>query len=369
MKWQEWKEMERTNIRRNYPLFIILFLLSISCIAPGAMGATSQKNLSIDPENHGEISPATPSIQDMINTAPPNTTIQLPAGTITEVLTITKPLHLQGQGTTHTYLAPTSPSNGYAIRILAKGVLLSDLAITNQGLGLYTTCVKVSASYTTIQNCTFHDTPIGIALWSSNNTITGCEFRNCDDEGIVLLGTSLTACTSNTISSCIFSQNCDGIELQYATHTLITSCRFLQNTHAGIDAIESNNNDNTISFCTFTDNQAFGLYLARSSETLITHCSFSDDSITFVHTTNTTILKSQITRVHLLDDSTLLIDQCTDITVSDILSQQSSFEIRTEALSLQKKTHLSIYQSLFLSLLSRFKSVQSLYEYILESRM
>ena len=369
MKWQEWKEMERTNIRRNYPRFIILFLLSISCIAPGDTAATGQKNLASDPENVVEIPAETTTIQEMINNARPNTTIQLPAGTITEILTITKPLHLKGQGATQTLLSPTSPANGYAIHILAKGVLLSDLAITNLGTGLYTTCVKVSASNTTIQNCTFHDTPIGIALWGSNNTISGCEFRNCDDEGIVLLGASTTACTNNTITSCIFSENCDGIELQYATHTQINSCSFLQNTHAGIDAIESNNNYNIISYCTFTDNQAFGLYLARSSETLITHCSFSDDTITFVHATNNTILKSQITRMHLMDDSTLLIDQCTDITVSDILSQQSSYEIRTEPSPGEKKTHLSIYQSLLLSLLSRFKTVQSLYEQILEARM
>jgi parallel beta-helix repeat protein len=333
------------------------------------MAATSQNNLRADPENHGELSPATPSIQDMINTAPPNTTIQLPAGTITEVLTITKPVHLQGQGTTDTYLAPTSPSNGYAIHILAQGVILSDLTITNQGSGLYTTCLKISASNTTVQNCIFHDTPIGVALWSSQNTISNCEFNSCDDEGIVLLGTSTTPCVNNTITSCVFSKNCDGIELQYATHTLITSCCFLQNTHAGIDAIESNNNDNTISYCTFTDNQAFGLYLARSSQTLITHCTFSDDTITFVHTSNTTLRQSQITSVHLLDDSTLLIDHCTDINPSDILSQQSSFEIRTEPSSLEKKTYVSPYQSLLLSLLSRFKTVKLLYEQFRQSRM
>jgi parallel beta-helix repeat protein len=369
MKGQEWKEMQKKNLRKNYPLFIILFLLSISCIAPGATAATSQKNLTSNPENIVKIPTETTTLQEMITNAAANTTIQLPAGTITEVLTITKPLHLIGQGSTQTLLSPTSSPNGYAIQILAQGVLLSDLAITNQGSGLYTTCLKISASNTTIQNCTFHDTPIGIALWSSQNTISDCEFRNCDDEGIVLLGTSTTPCTNNTITSCVFSKNCDGIELQYATHTQINSCSFLQNTHAGIDAIESNNNDNIISYCTFTDNSAFALYLARSSQTLITHCSFSDDSITLVHAINTTLRKSQITRLHLMDDSTLLIDQCIELTASDILSQQSSFEIRTEPSSLEKKTYVSPYQSLLLSLLSRFKTGQSLYEQILEARM
>ncbi len=369
MKWQEWKEMHRKNIWRNYTLLTILLLLSISCIAPGAIGATSQKNLTSNQENDIETSAEITSIQEAINNAQPNTTIQLPTGTITEVLTITKPLHLKGQGTTQTLLSPTSSPNGYAIHILAEGVLLSDLDITNQGSGLYTTCVKISARNTTIHNCKFHDTPIGIALWSSQNTITDCEFKNCDDEGIVLLGSSTTACANNTISSCRFSKNCDGIELQYATNNLITACTFIQNTHAGIDAIQSNNNNNIISHCTFNDNQAFAIYLTRSSDTLITHCSFSDDTITFVHAANNTLLKSQITRLHLLDDSTLLIDQCTDIKTTDILSQQSSFEIRTEPTSLEKKTQLSTYHSLLLSMLTRFKTLQLLYEQLSQSQM
>jgi len=364
--------MERKHIRRLLTLLALLLLLSISSIAPGVTGVITQKNTAPNPEIVIDISPITTTIQDAINNAQPNSTIQLPAGTFTEILTINKPLHLKGEGASQTLLSPTSPNNGYAIRISAKGVSLSDLDITNKGPGLYTTCVKISASNTTIQNCMFHDTPIGIAIWSSQNIISGCEFSGCDDEGIVLLGTSTTACTNNTIISCNFYENCDGIELQYATHNKIISCTFTQNTHAGIDAIESNNNNNIISHCKFTDNQAFGLYLAGSSYNLITQCSFSDDTVTFVQASDNTLLRTQVTHINLMEDSSLLIKQCEDITTSNIISQQSSFEIRTdqsEQISQEKNSHTTVYHPLLLSLLSRFKILQSLYEQLRQSRM
>jgi parallel beta-helix repeat protein len=351
--------MERWHIRRLLTLLTLLLLLSISSIASGVTGVLTQNNTAPDPEIVIDVSPITATIQDAINNAQPNSTIQLPAGIYTEILTINKPLHLKGEGTTRTLLKPTSASNGYAIWIIAEGVILSDLDITNQGPGLYTTGVKISASNITILNCTFHDTPIGIAIWSSKNTISGCEFRGCDDEGIVLLGMSTTACTNNTITSCTFNQNCDGIELQYASDNLITSCTFAQNTHAGIDAIESNNNNNIISHCTFNDNQAFGLYLAGSSHNLITQCSFSDDTVTFVQASDNTLLKTQVAHVNLMEDSSLLIEQCEDVTTSNIISQQSSFEIQTdqsEQISQEKNNHTTVYHPLLLTLLSRFNS-------------
>jgi len=352
--------MERKHKRRLRNLLTLLLLLSISSIAPGVTGVPTQKNTTLDPKIVANISSVTTTIQDAINNAQPNSTIILPAGTFTEILTINKPLHLKGEGTTRTFLSPTSANNGYAIRIIAKGVTLSDLDITNQGSGLYTTGVKISACNTTIQNCTFHDTPIGIAIWSSENTISGCDFSACDDEGIVLLGTSTSECHNNIITSCTFHKNCDGIELQYATDNMITSCIFTQNTHAGIDAIESNNNNNIISHCEFSNNQGFGLYLARSSNNLITQCTFSDDTITFVQATENTLQKSQVTNIHLMQDSSLIIEQCEDIIPSDIISHQSSFEIRTdqtEQISQEKNSHTTVYHSLLSNLLSRFKIV------------
>jgi len=318
-------ERQHPSILLNF--LTILLLFSISSIAPGVTGVPTQKNTATDPEIVVNISSVTTTIQNVINNAQPNSTIQLPAGTFTEILTINKPLHLKGEGATRTILSPSSANNGYAIRIVAEGVILSDLDITNKGPGLYTTGVKISASNTTIQNCTFHDTPIGIAIWSSENTISGCEFSDCDDEGIVLLGTSTTACSNNTILSCSFYENCDGIELQYATDNLITSCTFAQNTHAGIDAIESNNNNNIISNCEFTANQGFGLYLAGSSHNTITGCSFLDDSITLLHASENIISNSEVSTIRLMDHSSLFLKQCKGIDESAIISQQSSYTI------------------------------------------
>jgi len=363
--------MERTHKTRLSGLLATLLLISFIVTASGALAAPTHSSRA-DPQAATNNSDVNTSIQELINRALPNSTIVLPAGTYNEILTIQKPLHLKGQGATQTFISPTSPTNGYALRITAPGVIISNLDITNLGPGLYTTGVKISAASTTIQNCTFHDNPIGIAMWSPANIIVGCDFQGCDDEGVALLGTATTPCTNNTISSCTFSNNCDGIELQYAAHNLIEYCSFTQNTHAGIDAIGSSNNHNEISQCQFSANQGFGLYLAGSSDNLITQCSFSDDAITFAKASNNTLFKSQGTRIQLMEDSSLIIEQCSSINTSDIITEQSSFEIRsdkTDQLSVEKNTHPSSYHPLLLSLLSRYKSLTTLFEQLRHIRM
>lgn len=351
-------------------LLTTIVLISILTVAPVAIAASS--TISASEDKTQEIHYENISIQERINNAEPGDTLQIPSGTYTEILTINKPLHITGDGLTQTILSPASSPNGYAIQITAEGVILSNLEIMNHAEGLYTTGVKISAKNTTIEHCMFHDTPIGIAIWSGQNTISQCVFQGCDDEGIVLLGTSAIACTNNTITSCIFSENCDGIELQYATHNQINSCSFFRNTHAGIDAIESNNNNNIISECTFTDNDAFGLYLARSSQNLITQCSFSNDALTLVHATQNTLEKSQINNIHLLDESSLLLDQCIDATTENIISEQSTFEIKTnhsEQLLLEEKTHIPRYHSILIYILSRLKTLKTFYEQLSQARM
>jgi parallel beta-helix repeat protein len=348
--------------------FILLSILIIASNASGESFTSSGSNQQIS----DNVYLANTSLQEMINQAEPGETILLPNSTYTEVLIINKPIHIIGDETTPTILNPTSSTNGYAIQITAEGVTLSNLDIMNQAEGLYTTGVKISASNTTIESCSFHDTPIGIAIWSAHNTISHCVFQGCDDEGIVLLSTSTLACTDNTIISCLFSENCDGIELQYATHNQINSCSFIRNTHAGIDAIESNNDNNIISKCTFTGNGAFALYLARSSQNLITQCSFSDDTVTLVHAMQNTLYKSQIKNIHLLDDSALLINQCLDTTTENIISEQSTFEIRTNHLEqslLEEKTHTARYHSILIYILSHLKTLKTFYEQLSQARM
>ncbi|KYK25546.1 hypothetical protein AYK25_09375 [Thermoplasmatales archaeon SM1-50] len=349
--------MEKQLLKKLHTFLTISVCLYIICITQAIAAGTLLRNTIPDSEKTMDCSLVSPTIQDAINQAPAHATLYLPAGTYNETLTINKPLHLKGEGISSTFISTISAQNGYAILISAKEVTISDIDLTNQGAGLYTTCIKIIAPNTTIQNCSFHDTPIGLAIWSSHNTIAGCEFRNCDDEGIVLLGTPTTASSNNTITSSNFYENCDGIELQYATNNLITCCMFTHNTHAGIDAIICNNNNNIISHCKFTNNVAFGLYVARSAYNLITQCSFSDDLITFIQASENTLLESQIKHVHLLDDSSLYIEQCEGFTLSDILSQQSSFEIQVnqpENMSQEKKTQTTIHFPFLLTLCSRF---------------
>ena len=348
---------------------IIIFLITLAFI-PGTSGEetkiTSPHQIQTDNQNIDI------TIQALIDSAEPGTTIQLPSGAFQEILTITKPLSIVGNTTRQTVINPTSSPNGYAIHITAEGVTLGNLEIINQATGLYTTGMKISADHTTIEHSTFHDTPIGIALWSSQNTISDCVFYNCSDEGIVLLGAQNNPCTDNTITSSRFTNNCDGIELQYATFNHITTCHFTSNTHAGIDAIESDNNHNTIATCTFTDNHAFGLYLADSTQNLITHCSFTTNTLALIHSPENTLIKTQIQHIRLLDDSSLILDQCNDSSGEKISSDHSSFEIRTnpQVQTLAgETTHTARYHLILVQLLSYLKTLKTFAEQLTKARM
>ena len=366
--------MNTTHTKRLISLLLTLLLMSLISATSGA-SATPIQDAPHQQHKPLEIPSETPSLQETINQASPGATIELAAGTYTDILTISTPLHLKGAGPTQTLLQPTSQANGYAIHIKAPYVKISNLSITNQGKGLYTTAIKITAPHTTIQDCTIHDTPVGIALWSSHNTITRCSFIGCDDEGIVLLGTETNPCTNNTITSCLFQHNCDGIELQHAQENLITNCMFIKNTHAGIDAIQAKNNHNTISHCTFIDNAAFGLYLSHSTDNLITDCVFTEDSITLVQSTDNTLQNSQVTRIHLMKHSSLHIQDCRGLSESAIITQQSSYEIHTEPphhLTKEKTTYQLFYHrllSILVSRLSRIKNLKSLYEELTQIRM
>jgi|GEM_PF-2047290 len=351
------------NIQRT--LCTILVLLSLLPILPEAFAEDSKNSSPPQIQNRQE----TISLQDQIDSAEAGTTLQFPRGTYSEILTINKPLHITGD---QTILNPTSQENGYAIQVTAENVILNNLEIINNAPGLYTTGIKISAPHTTIQNCSFHDTPIGIAIWSTTNIISNCTFHSCEDEGIVLLGTKEFPCTDNTITSCRFSENCDGIELQYASSNVIISCSFTRNTHAGIDAIESGNNQNIISDCAFTDNDAFGLYLAHGSQNLITQCTFSNDGLTLIHASQNTLQKSQIQDIHLLDDSSLILNQCINATPQHIFTDQSTYEIQTidqrQNLT-NEEAPLARYQQILIYILSHFKTLKTFIEQFTQARM
>ena len=125
-------------------LVTVLVLLGILASAPEAFAevskvSSSQQQIQVD--SHLE----NLSLQEIIDNAEPGATIHLPSGIYHEVLTINKPLQIIGDEATRTIVSPTSPTNGYAIQVIAEGVILSNLEIMNHGDGLYTTGVKISA--------------------------------------------------------------------------------------------------------------------------------------------------------------------------------------------------------------------------------
>ena len=217
------------------------------------------------------------SIQEAIDNAESGSTIYVKTGTYSEIISINKKISLIGENKENTIINPTSTRNSYALRIRISGVKISGFSINNKGPGLYTTGFKISAPKTTIENCNFYDTPIGIAVWTSKNTISNCKFWGCEDEGIALLGSISNECNNNEITNCEFYDNCDGIELQYSSGNTISDCIFYDNSHCGIDAIGSSNNENLITNCKIYDNEAYGIYLSRSSYNQILDCSFSNN--------------------------------------------------------------------------------------------
>lgn len=219
------------------------------------------------------------TIQEAIDQAPTDSTIYVTAGTYTEILTINKPLTLQGGGKETTILAPTSNKNSYAINIRSPEVTIEGFTICNNGPGLYTTAIKITSCKVIIKDCILKDTPVGIAIWGSENTITRCTFSGCSDEGIFLVGTIDSECTNNIIDSCTFTNNGDGIEASNAHATRIFRCTFTKNIHDGISFIGNvkTNYGNTITQCIITDNNVHGIYLSGTKNE-IKSCTLSNNN-------------------------------------------------------------------------------------------
>ena len=266
------------------------------------------------------------SIQKAVDGASDGSTIYVKEGSYSEIIHIDKKINLIGENKENTLINPESKKNSYAVKITAAGVKLSGFSISNDGPGLYTTGVKITASQTTIEDCNVFDTPVGIAVWSSNNIISNCTFWGCEDEGIVFLGSSTSECNNNLVTNCEFYNNCDGIELQYSSNNVISYCEFYDNTHAGIDAIGSSNNNNVISNCDLYDNEVFGIYLSRSSENQITQCMISNNQIMMSSSKNNTIDNCELESIY-LRDTTLNIENCENLEESKIKTVNSVYEI------------------------------------------
>jgi len=261
--------MKRKAGRASLIIFSIL-LLNIAIVfnvhAVQLINADTEKNVIIvDITGEGDYS----SIQDAINNAQKGSKIYIKKGEYCEIIYIRKQIELVGEDKDLTLINPISETNKFAMYVGTENVIIKNLSIKNRGPGQYSSAIRITASNTEIFNCNIIDTPIGIAIWTSRNIIKNCYFSGCKDEGIALLGSSYSDCSNNKIKNCIFEKNCDGIELQYSSRNIIDNCKFYDNTHSGIDAIASSNNENIISNCKIYNNDVYGIYLASSSHNQI----------------------------------------------------------------------------------------------------
>jgi parallel beta-helix repeat protein len=251
---------------------LLSFFLALGLI-PLITAQVQQNNhiLTVDKTGEGDYT----TIQEAINNALDGSTIFIKAGTYSEIIDITRGISLVGED--EVIINPISEKNSYAMRVGAPQTKISKICVTNGAPGPYTSGIYISASNTELEDCSVYDTPIGVAIWTSNNIINNCNFQGCKDEGIALLGSKYSTCNDNKITNCIFRNNCDGIELQYSSNNIISNCEFYDNTHTGIDAIAESNDKNTINGCNIYNNNVNGIYLSSSSDNQITDCSISNN--------------------------------------------------------------------------------------------
>jgi len=236
--------------------------------------AKTQNTIIVDKNGNGDYT----TIQSAIDNAHQGSTILVKKGTYPEILNIQKQLTLLGEDKTETYINPISKENKYAVRLGAPEAVLEGFTVSNGAPGLYSNAIRITSTGVKIANCNIIDTPVGIAVFTSDNAIENCVFKGCKDEGIALLGSQYTECDNNQILNCIFYENCDGIELQYSSNNKISNCEIYDNTHTGIDAISQSNDKNTISNCKIYKNKVHGIYLSASSDNQILDCELSENN-------------------------------------------------------------------------------------------
>jgi parallel beta-helix repeat protein len=254
-------------------LLLICLLLIPTCLSVIASNST-RSIIFVSKNTDGDYE----TINEAIKNASEGAVIYIDEGYYDECININKQIILIGKDPLKTIINPISMKSAYAIRLGAPGVEVKNFTVRNGAPGLYTTGIKITTSGNKIFNCLIENTPVGIAIWSSENLIENCNFIGCKDEGIALIGSNTRKCEKNEIKNCSFHSNCDGIEMQYSSYNLITDCTFKENYHTGIDAIREKNNNNTIAYCTITNNDVNGIYLSASSENKIIRCEISENS-------------------------------------------------------------------------------------------
>jgi parallel beta-helix repeat protein len=141
--------------------------------------------------------------------------------------------------------------------IIIGGIILLLILSNTVTAGKYDYIQRVDKP-TIITNKIFRDTPIGLAIWSSNTIVINCLFINCTDEGIIICNSVNNLIMFNYFIDCV-----DGIELQISGYNKILFNKFWDIEHMGIDAIHQSNNYNLIAFNEFR-NAPYGIYFKES---------------------------------------------------------------------------------------------------------
>jgi parallel beta-helix repeat protein len=308
-------------------IIIISFLGTIYSYDTSALKISQQNTtVIVDKNGNGDYQ----TINKAIKNSPVGSEIYIRNGEYKEILEIKKQIYLIGEGKDTTIINPISKENKYAVLLGAPEIKINKLSITNGAPGLYTSAIRITADNIEIKNCNIYNTPVGISVWSSNNKIENCDFNNCKDEGIALIGSSYYECNNNQITNCRFIENGDGIELAYSSNNIISGCEFYRNSYAGIDSISSSNKKNTIIDCKISENKVYGIYLGSSSENKIMNCDvtnnkqgaivengeFHQNEIIYKYNPNDLILE-QKSSVNILKD---ILTKLSRITASKILT-------------------------------------------------
>ena len=148
-------------------IFAEINIISCTCAKDLFLETNLKQNIIVSKSGNGDFT----KIQEAIDNVPEGSTIFVKSGSYNEIIDIDKSINLIGEDRFTTIINPISEKNKYAIHLGAPGVIIRNFSITNGAPGIYATGIRISASETEIHDCDIYDTPVGIAIWTSNNEI------------------------------------------------------------------------------------------------------------------------------------------------------------------------------------------------------
>jgi len=219
---------------------IMLTLLVISMLSSAFIIQPAKAELTtiIVPDDY-------PTIQQAINAANSGDTIYVRPGTYYENIVVGKTLSIMGENRKTTFIDGAFVDT--VIHVTANNVVIKGF---------------------TLQNCGYVAVGAGIILLSSNNTISGNDFRD-NEVGVVVRS------DSNSIFGNELTNNDAGIWLDWASSNTISGNNITRNSYGGISLASSSHN--IIFGNNITYNNWFGVGTRRSSNNTFYHNNIVDN--------------------------------------------------------------------------------------------